>query len=215
MGFGSKRLRIDRDMAEEIEFHVEMRSKELVAEGASPEEARREALARFGDPDAVERRLRRLRTGGPFRRVKIVVVVVLALLLAFVAGVVVTGNTRRALYTVTDEFPKRAPYRAVRWSGETPEVKLDDEWFRLEAVDGLSTERIVANCRARWPDIWKKRFEEDLVRVLYGMGHAPGRLVSLELVDLVEGKPVPLAGVEMTEANRWEIWFAANRGELR
>ena len=199
----------------EIEFHVEMRSKEFATEGASPEEARRKALAQFGDPAAVERRLRRLRTGGPFRRVKIVAGIVLALLLAFAAVVVVTGNTRRAFYTVTDEFPKRAPYHAVRWSGETPEVKLDEEWFRLVAVDGLSTERIVANCRARWPDIWKKRFEEDLVRVLYGLGHAPGRFVSLELEDLVEGKEVLRASVEMTEANRWEIWFAADKGERR
>lgn len=213
MGFGGERLKIDRDMAEEIGFHVEMRTKEYEAEGLSPEEARRKALGRFGDPAAVERRLERLRTGGRFRRLKIGAGIVALLLVLLVGAVVLTGNTTRIVYTLTDTFPKRAPFSAIRWEGETPDVRLGGTWYRLVAVDGIEAEEIVSYCRDRWPDRVRKRFEEDLVEVLYGMGRSPGRFVSLELED-AGGSPVRM-DAEMTEENRWELWFAANRGELR
>src|SRR3712207_1144166 len=41
---------------DEIAFHVDTLAEELVAQGRSPEEARREALRRFGDLDGVRRR---------------------------------------------------------------------------------------------------------------------------------------------------------------
>jgi putative ABC transport system permease protein len=43
----------DPELEEEIGFHLEMRARELVEEGWSPEEARAEALRRFGDPGRV------------------------------------------------------------------------------------------------------------------------------------------------------------------
>lgn len=42
------------DVQRELSFHLEMRERELVAEGWEPGEARREALRRFGDMDRVE-----------------------------------------------------------------------------------------------------------------------------------------------------------------
>jgi predicted permease len=41
------------DVNEELDFHVEMRTRELIAAGRSPEEARAEALRAFGDMRAV------------------------------------------------------------------------------------------------------------------------------------------------------------------
>ncbi len=56
---GALRGSTDDDIREELQLYLELRTEELVGEGWSPEEARREALARFGDPRDVARRTRR------------------------------------------------------------------------------------------------------------------------------------------------------------
>src|SRR3954466_4916956 len=43
-----RRDRIDRDIDEELAFHVEAHVRDLVSEGVPPEEARRRALATLG-----------------------------------------------------------------------------------------------------------------------------------------------------------------------
>lgn len=48
--FGSSK----RDVADEIGFHLEMRTREFIERGMSPDEARRAAAASFGDVDAIE-----------------------------------------------------------------------------------------------------------------------------------------------------------------
>ncbi|QSQ12200.1 ABC transporter permease [Myxococcus landrumensis] len=45
------RERLEDDVAEELEFHLAMRTDELIARGMSPEQARAEALRRFGSVD--------------------------------------------------------------------------------------------------------------------------------------------------------------------
>ncbi|HKJ01181.1 MAG TPA: ABC transporter permease [Longimicrobiales bacterium] len=49
----------EADIREEMELYIELRTEELVAGGMSPEAARREAEARFGDRETVARRVRR------------------------------------------------------------------------------------------------------------------------------------------------------------
>lgn len=51
---------IGDEVARELRFHLEMRARELVAKGMSPEEARAEAIARFRDLGGVERECRRI-----------------------------------------------------------------------------------------------------------------------------------------------------------
>jgi len=48
---------------EEVEFHLETRIRQLVAEGKTAEAAREEALRRFGDPQLVVQRCRRIDQG--------------------------------------------------------------------------------------------------------------------------------------------------------
>src|SRR5690348_3798513 len=43
-----------RDVADEIGFHLEMRTREFIERGMPPEEARRAAAASFGDVTAIE-----------------------------------------------------------------------------------------------------------------------------------------------------------------
>jgi predicted permease len=50
--------RHDRDIRDEIDFYLEERGRELEAQGMSPGEARRAALAAFGDPERIARRTR-------------------------------------------------------------------------------------------------------------------------------------------------------------
>ncbi len=51
--------RLERDVDDEIAFHVETRTRENIARGMSPESARAEAVRRFGDLDAVRREMTR------------------------------------------------------------------------------------------------------------------------------------------------------------
>lgn len=51
---------LDRRVSEELAFHIEMRTRELIARGMSPEDARREATGRFGDLSQVSAELHRL-----------------------------------------------------------------------------------------------------------------------------------------------------------
>ena len=66
MEFG-KRLRwrgnVDDEVDAEFDFHVEMRVRELVAQGMSPAEARRIAIGRFGDIERVNATCRRIGRG--------------------------------------------------------------------------------------------------------------------------------------------------------
>jgi predicted permease len=59
---------LEGSLDEEVNFHLETRIAELVAEGRSPEEAREEALRRFGDLETVVQRCRRIDRGGLRRR---------------------------------------------------------------------------------------------------------------------------------------------------
>ncbi len=59
---------LEGSLAEEVNFHLETRIGELMAEGKSAEKAREEALRQFGDPDLVVQRCRRIDEGGLRRR---------------------------------------------------------------------------------------------------------------------------------------------------
>ncbi len=46
-----RRSRLDREIAAEIQAHIDLRTDDNVARGMAPADARREALLRFGNPD--------------------------------------------------------------------------------------------------------------------------------------------------------------------
>lgn len=109
----------------------------------------------------------------------------------------------------TKEFPRRAPYNAVRWEGETASVRIGEEWVGLASIDGVAVGDIVAYCRQTYGRIWQKRFEEDLVEVLIGMEHTPGDTVQLVVQEQGAAEPKTLDDVPLTLANRQAIWWAA------
>lgn len=51
LGFGSNRGRLEREMDEEMRFHIDMEAAELIAHGLPPDVARRQARLAFGGED--------------------------------------------------------------------------------------------------------------------------------------------------------------------
>ena len=59
--FGPRKRDIPRDVDREIENHLELRAREFEAQGMSPGEARKAALAAFGDRPMIEQEVREIR----------------------------------------------------------------------------------------------------------------------------------------------------------
>src|SRR5271156_1804333 len=53
----STRSKIEREIADELTSHIQMRTADNIAAGMTPEEARRAALVRFGNPAAIGERI--------------------------------------------------------------------------------------------------------------------------------------------------------------
>jgi RNA polymerase sigma factor (sigma-70 family) len=108
----------------------------------------------------------------------------------------------RNLYTL-NSVPKAAPFNAIRWTGNVPQVRVNDTWYELQAVDGLTVAQIRASQTAHNDWDWKKHFGEDLVEVLINMNHKPGPTVDLK-VRTLDGSNTQktLTAVPMTQENR-------------
>ncbi len=52
-----RRSRLDREIAAELETHIDLRTDDNIARGMSPREARREAILRFGNPTSMQERV--------------------------------------------------------------------------------------------------------------------------------------------------------------
>jgi len=76
---------------------------------------------------------------------------------------------------------KASPFTAVEWEGDQPKVRFDGDWYTFHAIDGLSVPSIIGYCKKEYESRWQKRFSEDFVEVLTGMGVAVKSSVQLEL----------------------------------
>ena len=83
-----------RDIDDEIEFHIEMLTRDLVAGGMSREEARAEALRRFGDVDAVRASLTAVRR----RRLLTIVALAALAVTGWMQSILVLAPAYRHLY---------------------------------------------------------------------------------------------------------------------
>ncbi|TWU00095.1 Beta-lactamase precursor [Botrimarina colliarenosi] len=125
------------------------------------------------------------------------------ILLASVAGMALFG------WIVDVEYPKRSPFDGIRWREETPEVRLEDDWYELVSIDSVATADILSFCKWNYFAKWRMRFEEDLVEVLTQMGHEPGDTVRLVVSPLDSDDELVLNEMPMSEAKRWAIKAAA------
>lgn len=97
-----------------------------------------------------------------------------------------------------DDF-RRSPFRGVRW---VPEVEVGGRWYQLRQIDGLPVEEVIDHLRRQKGDEWARRFAEDLVEALAGMGSPVGETVTLTVRDPDTGKEQTLDKVPVTKANR-------------
>jgi hypothetical protein len=109
-------------------------------------------------------------------------------------------------YSARNSFDKAAPFSAIRWRGDVPEVEVSGTWYQLLAIDGLTVEQIHASQTAHGDWNWRKHFGEDLVEVLTAMDHKPSATVDLnvESLDGAQTKTT-LSGCEMTKENRQTV----------
>ncbi|MDZ4857445.1 MAG: serine hydrolase domain-containing protein [Candidatus Hydrogenedentes bacterium] len=129
---------------------------------------------------------------------------VLALLCAVVLLAIGLGGIYLG-YRLDQGYPKKSPFAAVQWHESEPQVKIGDTWFKLVSLDKISAAEIVAFCQKTYGDKWQKRFEEDLVEVLAGMGHSAKDTVTLVVLPPGSTTPQTIEDVPMTEANRQNI----------
>jgi RNA polymerase sigma factor (sigma-70 family) len=117
-------------------------------------------------------------------------------------------------YSGVNSFKKAAPFSAIRWKENVPDVEVDGTWYELEAVDGLTLEQIHSSQDAHGDGNWRKHFGENLVEVLSAMNHTPGSTMDLR-VRTLDGTDTEktLSGVAMTEENRQALMSYPGGGQ--
>lgn len=138
----------------------------------------------------------------------LVLFIVLMLLVFFLIYQAKNGDSGNG-----QDYPKRSPFAAVRWEESQPEVKVDDQWFKLISLNGIPAKEIVDFSKETYGEKWQKRFEEDLVELMTRMGHPPEKSVTLEVQSLTSSEKQTLKEVRMTYANRGAIRAAAQARE--
>jgi len=118
---------------------------------------------------------------------------------------------RHSTITVRTRAHEISPFTAVVCEEDEARVQFQDQVYDLISIDNLPTKRILDYAKKRYGDRWEKRFAEDLVRVLDGMGHSPGDTVKLVLLDPRSGKERIVDNALMTQANRQAVWRARKR----
>ncbi len=103
------------------------------------------------------------------------------------------------------DVPRASPFTAVAWTGDVATVEVGGRSYTLVAIDDTKAADIVAYCHEQYGKDWGKRFEEDLVEVLIGMGKTPGATVSLDVRESAAGTITRLDSVPMTKENRTKL----------
>jgi hypothetical protein len=101
--------------------------------------------------------------------------------------------------------PKLSPFTAVRFEDEQVIVAYDGQTYQWLELNGIKVEDIVTSSKKQFGGQWQKRISEDLVELLWGMGHQPGNTVKLRLLDLKTKQDFVVDNAPMTEENRYAI----------
>lgn len=103
-------------------------------------------------------------------------------------------------------FKKLSPFTKVSCTEGKALVTYSGKEYELMSIDDLDTKQILEFCKKTYSGIWEKRFAEDLVEVMSGMGKEPGITVKLILKDLAADKIITVNEAPMTEGNRRAVW---------
>ncbi|WP_372898175.1 serine/threonine-protein kinase [Stieleria sp.] len=97
--------------------------------------------------------------------------------------------------------PKLAPYTRMEFREQQVVVTVGSEHYELLKIDHLAIEDLVKQTKQAFGQNWKKRLSEDLVEVLWKLGHVPSESVLLKLRKLDSGEVVSI-DAPLTKANR-------------
>ena len=103
-------------------------------------------------------------------------------------------------------FKKLSPFTKVSCAEDKALVTYSGKEYELMSIDDLATKQILEFCKKTYSGTWEKRFAEDLVEVMSGMGKEPGISVKLILKDLAADKIITVNEAPMTEGNRRAVW---------
>jgi len=116
-----------------------------------------------------------------------------------------TAENRTA---IVDKDTRVSPFTAVRWTNDLPEVRMNDQWYGLVAVDEVPVEKIVEFAKQTYGSelrggqpAWQARFALSLGPTMSQMGFALGTTVDLKLRDLTTSELVTRNKAEMTQDN--------------
>lgn len=126
--------------------------------------------------------------------------------LTYVSNDVDTASRASDFDRWKQEPPKLSPFTDIRFENDGVIVTYDSEEYSWLAIDGIEVEDVINAAKRQFDDRWQKRIAEDLVEVLWGMEHRPGKVVRLRLADLHSGRIRNVARASMTEENRLEIY---------
>ena len=104
-----------------------------------------------------------------------------------------------------DTPPKVSPFTSVGMHDDLVFVTYDGATYQWLELDGIKVEDIVASAKQQFGGSWQKRIREDLVEVLWGMGHKTGKTVELHLQDAKSKKKTIVEEATMSESNRAAI----------
>jgi serine/threonine protein kinase len=127
--------------------------------------------------------------------------------LAILLALAITLGVRLPIPLVGGWWGEATPFDALRWQGDTPEVAVDGEWYRLVAIDDLSSAYLVGFCQQNGGASWRKRFSEDLVQVLNRLGHLGIGEVDLTLRHLASGEVIVRRGAALESERRRAIYL--------
>ena len=104
------------------------------------------------------------------------------------------------------EPPKISPFTQVDFEGDKIFVEFNNRSYEWLGIDGIPVSKVTASSKKQFRVFWRKRITEDLVEVLWGMGHYPGKTVKLHLYDAQENTETTIAAAPMTRANRQSVY---------
>jgi beta-lactamase regulating signal transducer with metallopeptidase domain len=107
-------------------------------------------------------------------------------------------------------WARLSPFTAVHVKNDAADVEFEGKQYELVSIDGLTTKELLDGARKKYGTRWEKRFVEDLVEVMDGMGHRPAATVKLVLRDPASSEAKTVERAPMTAENRAKVYAKAH-----
>lgn len=193
---------VERDIDDEIAFHLESAARELEAEGLSLDEARAEARRRFGNVEAITRECRRTGASGRifFQSLSIVAIVVLtlAVVLLLLRGRALEAASQEQVARLHDEIARLHHASAAAASLARGDESLEAEcttW--LEALQAAAEWRAAARLADRMTDLEPARSTAILERIFAQVDSTTTRSQVLKAFAFQSGRPNALSVIRL------------------